>query len=84
MGNVGKLAAKMKALFQYPDMRRTMGMAARKKVEQEYSLDAHCTTLLKIYKELLSENYDTTRLEKGIGTGAFPESGQNAFYSMTD
>ena len=68
MGNVGELAAKMKALFQYPDMRRTMGMAARKKAEQEYSLDAHCTTLLKIYKELLSENYDTTRLEKGIGT----------------
>lgn len=57
MGNVGELAAKMKALFQYPDMRRTMGMAARKKAEQEYSLDAHCTTLLKIYKELLSENY---------------------------
>lgn len=67
MGNVGELAAKMKALFQYPDMRRTMGMAARKKAEQEYSLDVHCTTLLKIYKELLSENYDTTRLEKGIG-----------------
>jgi glycosyltransferase involved in cell wall biosynthesis len=67
MGDVGELAAKMKALFQDPDMRRTMGMAARKKVEQEYSLDVHCTTLLKIYKELLSENYDTTRLEKGIG-----------------
>lgn len=56
MGNVDELAEKMSMLSRSRDMRIRMGMAARKKVEQEYSLDAHCTKLIKIYEELLSKN----------------------------
>lgn len=56
MGNVGELAEKIKILSENNDMRRHMGMAARKKVEEAYALDAHCTTLMQIYKEVLSQN----------------------------
>ena len=56
MGNIGELAEKIKALSVNIDIRQTMGLAARKKVEREYSLDIHCTTLMKTYKELLSKN----------------------------
>lgn len=56
MGNVGELAEKIKVLSENSDMRTRMGIAARKKVEHEYSLDVHCSTLLKMYEELLSKN----------------------------
>lgn len=56
IGNVGELGEKMKVLSQHTDMRRRMGITARKKVERKYSLDTHCTMLMKTYKELLSKN----------------------------
>jgi glycosyltransferase involved in cell wall biosynthesis len=56
MGNVDELAEKMKLLSQSPYLRCQMGQAARTRLEQEYSLEGHCTNLLKIYEELLSKN----------------------------
>ena len=56
MANADELTEKMRLLAENPEMRKKMGVAARKKVEEEYSLGAHCTKLMKIYEELLSEN----------------------------
>ena len=55
MGNVQKLADKMRVLAKNSKLRRNMGREGRKKVEKEYSLDAHCAKLMKIYEELLSK-----------------------------
>ena len=41
-------------LAENGELRKEMGKAARKKVEEEYSLDGHCTKLLEIYQELVS------------------------------
>ena len=56
MGNVDELAEKMKLLSQSPDLRLRMGQAARTRLEQQYSLEGHCTSLLAIYEDLLSRN----------------------------
>ena len=56
MGNVVELAKKIKLLSDNKNMRTRMGKAARKKVEKEYALDLHCTTLLNIYEDLLLKN----------------------------
>ena len=53
MGNVEELAQKMKSLASDKDLRCVMGKAARRKLEKEYSLQAHCTDLIHIYNELL-------------------------------
>jgi glycosyltransferase involved in cell wall biosynthesis len=53
MGNVEELSSKMLLISENSDLRRRMGAAARKKLEQEFSLDAHCSKLLKIYEEVL-------------------------------
>lgn len=36
---------------------KEIGKAAREKLEKEYSLDEHCTSLMGIYEELLSTDY---------------------------
>lgn len=56
MGNVEEISKKMKLLSENPKIRKRMGIAARKKLEQEYSLESHCVNLMKIYEELLSKN----------------------------
>jgi glycosyltransferase involved in cell wall biosynthesis len=56
MGNVDELAEKMKLLARRPDLRSRMGQAARTRLEQQYSLEGHCTKLLAIYESLLSRN----------------------------
>jgi glycosyltransferase involved in cell wall biosynthesis len=56
MGNVEELSEKMKSLSKSPDVRKRMGAAARKKLEREYSLEAHCAGLMNTYEELLSKN----------------------------
>ena len=53
MGNVGELAKKMTLLAEDKELRKEMGKAARKKLEREYSLQAHCSRLMEIYEELL-------------------------------
>ena len=35
------------------ELKQKMGRAARKKLEREYSLSAHCAKLMAIYEELL-------------------------------
>jgi len=54
MGNVNELVEKMKLLSENTEMRRKLGMLARKKIETKYSLDVHCRQLMQIYKSLLS------------------------------
>ena len=56
MGNAEELARKMTLLAENKKLRREMGKAARKKLEREYSLEAHCSKLMEIYEELLSKN----------------------------
>ena len=53
MGNPNDLAQKMRMLSSNPTLRRSMGQAARKKLEQEYSLQDHCESLVQLYEELL-------------------------------
>ncbi|MCW5207337.1 glycosyltransferase family 4 protein [Desulfobulbus sp. US2] len=53
MGNVRDLAEKMEQLIGSPDLQHQMGHEARKKLEQEYSLEAHHQQLLKIYSDVL-------------------------------
>jgi len=55
MGNVKELVEKMKIMIENPGMRITFGKTARKKLENEYSLDTHCVELLKVYNELIAE-----------------------------
>ena len=54
MGNGAELADKMKLLAEDPELRKTMGKAARAKLEKEYSLEKHCDELLNIYNELIA------------------------------
>lgn len=53
MGSVDDLNEKMHLLWTNPKMRMNMGMAARKKVEKDFSLEQHCNNLMKIYTKLL-------------------------------
>lgn len=53
MGNVMELAEKMDLLANNAELRSLMGRAARKKLEQEYSLKKHCDSLMEIYQGLL-------------------------------
>jgi glycosyltransferase involved in cell wall biosynthesis len=53
MGDQAELARKMDTLLAEPELRARMGRAARRKIQNEFSLDAHCTRLLSIYHELL-------------------------------
>ena len=54
MGNVEELADKMRLLSENPEMRKRMGIEARKKLEVEYSLNKHCDELLKVYTGLIA------------------------------
>ncbi len=47
------LAAKMDKLADNAKLRKKMGAAGRKKLEEEYSLETHCQKLLNIYSRLL-------------------------------
>lgn len=54
MGNATELAEKMKILADNPEIRITMGKAARQKLVKEYALSNHCDELLGIYNKLLN------------------------------
>lgn len=53
MGNVAELCERMLALWSDRELRHSMGLAARRKLEKEYSLRKHLYELLKIYNEVL-------------------------------
>jgi len=55
-GNVEDLRNKMVFLWDNKKIRKDMGRAARARLENEFSLDEHCSKLLKIYKETLAIN----------------------------
>ncbi len=48
----------MLRLILDPELRLRMGEAARKKVEQEYSIAAYCQEYLRIYSEILSNKHN--------------------------
>ena len=52
-GNVSELTAALDKLMSSADLRRQMGMAARQRVEAEFSLDRHHAGLMDIYKSVL-------------------------------
>jgi len=56
MGNENELGEIITLLSAKPDMRRTMGKAARTKLENEYSLQQHCEGLVEIYRGLLNDH----------------------------
>ena len=56
MGNAKQLSEKMSILFQDKELRARMGKAARRRVEQKFSLENHCSQLMDIYNELLRKN----------------------------
>lgn len=53
MGDVGELTAALDRILSDPEERRRMGEAARKKLEMEYSAQAHNEELVRIYAEVL-------------------------------
>lgn len=55
-GNAEELKEKLLFLSQNPDARKEMGQAARRKTEQEYSMESHCRKLCDIYDELTEAN----------------------------
>ena len=54
MGDAEDLSKKMQILISDPNLRVSMGKSARKKLEEEYSLEKHCLDLLDIYNKLQS------------------------------
>lgn len=52
MGNGAELTVKMDTLAANKELREKMGCAARKKMEQDYSLAKHCHDLIDIYHGL--------------------------------
>ena len=58
-GNFQQLAEKMLFLSSNSELRDSFGRAARNRVEQQYSLDKHCTGLMKIYVDVLERHMCT-------------------------
>jgi len=56
MGDTGSLAEKMQSLWLNQEIRHNMGIAARQKMERDYSLKSHLENLMIIYKQILSSN----------------------------
>jgi glycosyltransferase involved in cell wall biosynthesis len=54
MGDTAALAARMSGLARNKALRISMGRAARRKLENEFSLRKHCQELLALYQCLLS------------------------------
>lgn len=52
MGNSEELAEKMSILAADSGLRQLLGRSARRKLENEYSLEEHCEHLMQIYQEL--------------------------------
>lgn len=59
--NSVQLADAIKKLIDNPELRRTMGMAARERAEKDFSIEKVIETHLKIYKELSNPSSLNTR-----------------------
>jgi len=57
-GNADELAECMRTLWLGASLRSQMGLAARDKVEREFSAEAHYEQLMEVYGHLLSESTD--------------------------
>ncbi len=53
MGNVQNLHEGISSLWRRPSLRQEMGRAARRKLEQEFSLEKHCDKLVELYKSVV-------------------------------
>lgn len=54
-GDYQQLAEKIKYIFENPSLRVEMGKSARKKIENEFSVDRQIESHMKIYKELIDK-----------------------------
>lgn len=54
-GNVVALAEAMIRMVEEPGLRKSMGCAARKRLEREYTLEVMLERLMKLYKKLLED-----------------------------
>ncbi len=54
-GNIEALRAAIERLASEPELRRQMGRAARRRVEEHFSLDQHCVHLAELYREAIRE-----------------------------
>jgi len=56
--NAEALAEKMRYLADHPDETRQMGLAARRAVEEKYSLDRHYQAVTAVYSEVLGRSFE--------------------------
>ncbi len=73
-GNADELAECMRALWLDASLRSQMGLAARDKVEREYSPEVHYEQLMGVYQHLLNGNMDQ------IGVPQMKESHENSVF----
>ena len=52
-GNTSALAGQMKRLLSDRELRSKLGLEARKKVQEQYSLEIHCSKLIELYEKLI-------------------------------
>ncbi len=52
----GQIAEKLSYLLARPRVTKNMGIAARKRIEQLYSLDKHILKILKVYKSVIADH----------------------------
>jgi len=57
-GDVGDMAAKIRALWEDPEMCRRMGAAAQEKAAREYSAEAHFRGVMAAYEEAIQISKD--------------------------
>lgn len=55
-GNSTDLAEKVITLLKNPALRKSMGKAARQRVEQEYSLEVGAEKTLAFYRDVIAKN----------------------------
>ncbi len=56
-GNADELAAKVKTLWENPDLCRQMGQAGRKKALREYSSEKYYSRLMDVYNKVLDNSH---------------------------
>ena len=57
----GQWIEKLSSLIEDPGLRRKMGLAARKTVEEKYSVKVNAPKFLKVIKEVYSQNKQDRR-----------------------
>jgi glycosyltransferase involved in cell wall biosynthesis len=59
----GELAKKLNLLLAKPQLRKDMGLEARRRVENLFSLDKHLSKLLRVYRDVLLKHEERVNAE---------------------